>query len=409
MIDSQLEKTDLTLGIVPLTDCAPIAVAVEKGFFAAQGLSVTTSREGSWAGIRDKIAFGVLDAAQMIAPMTLSTTLGLGGVQCDMVTALSLGLNGNAITLSSDLFGRVEDADPEAAAMSPMPARGLKRVIEERSARNLAPLTFGVVFPISTHNYELRYWLASSGIDPDHDVNLVVIPPPQMAAALKAGHIAGYCVGEPWNTVAVADGFGRVAITKHEIWNNSPEKVLGVTRSWARAHPSTHRALIRALVGACTWLDERIEHRLEAAAILAQPQYIGVDEALIAGSIAGNFRYAAGEPARRCPDFNVFHRYAANFPWRSHAAWFLSQMQRWGQVDLAVDAQALIQQAYRPDIYRGAAAGLDLTVPQEDYKNEGFHDEAWTLNVDGGHLLMGPDRIFDGERFVLVQPAGSVR
>lgn len=400
MIQSQLEKTDLTLGIVPLTDCAPIAIAVEKGFFTDEGLSVTTSREGSWAGIRDKIAFGVLDAAQMIAPMTLATTLGIGGVQCDIVTAFSLGLNGNAITLSNELFSQVEDADPQAAEMSPMPARGLKRVIDERSSRNLAPLTFGVVFPISTHNYELRYWLASSGIDPDHDVNLVVIPPPQMVDALRAGHIAGYCVGEPWNTVAVARGLGRVAITKHELWNNSPEKVLGVTHTWARLHPNTHSALIRALVHTCAWLDEGPEHRREAASILARPQYVGVDESLITGSITGHFRYTADGPTRVCPDFNVFHRYAANFPWRSHATWFLSQMQRWGQVDPNTDVEALARQVYRPDLYRDAVAGIDISVPEWDYKNEGFHSEPWELDIEGRRLLMGPDKIFDGERFI---------
>lgn len=180
-----IEKPDLTLGIVPLTDCAPIAMAVERGFFRDEGLNVTTSREMAWATIRDKLAYGVLDAAHMIAPMALASTLGVGGVQRHILAPISLGLNGNAITVSNDLYDRMCDADPGAMQAKPVTAQALKRVITQRHARGEAPLTFGMVFPVSTHNYELRYWMASAGIDPDHDVNLIVIPPAQMVAALR--------------------------------------------------------------------------------------------------------------------------------------------------------------------------------------------------------------------------------
>ncbi|MEM1099320.1 MAG: CmpA/NrtA family ABC transporter substrate-binding protein, partial [Planctomycetota bacterium] len=249
------EKRDLALGLVPLTDCAPIAVGVEKGFFREAGLNVTTTREQSWAGIRDKVAYGILDGAQMLATMPICSTLGMGGFKCEMTAAITLGLNGNAITLSTSLCEAIASEGLPLEPNGRNTAAGLARVLQRRLAQDLPPLRLGMVFPMSTHDLELRFWLSEAGIDPDRDVELVVVPPPRMVEALRAGELAGFCVGEPWNSVAVAEGLGQVAITKHALWNHSPEKVLGVTKAWSEQNPRTHVALVSALIKAGQWLD----------------------------------------------------------------------------------------------------------------------------------------------------------
>ena len=264
-----LEKTELTLGFIPLTDCAPLVVAKEKGYFDKYGLKVTLSKETSWANIRDKVALGILDGAQMLAGMPLAMSLGIGPMAKPMVTAFSMDLNGNAITVSNALFARMQQADPQSMMKKPLSAHALKKVIEENRKAGGEPLTFAMVFPYSTHNYELRYWMAAAGIDPDKDVRLVVVPPPQMVGQLEKGTIDGYCVGEPWNAQAGQAGLGHTLITKYEIWNNSPEKVLGVTQEWAEQYPNTHRALLMALLEASRWLDE-LQNRLDAAAMISR-------------------------------------------------------------------------------------------------------------------------------------------
>lgn len=396
-----LEKTALTLGFIPLTDCAPLVVAQEQGLFARQGLDVTLSREVSWANIRDKVAAGLLDGAQMLASMPLATTLGLGEVQQHTITALSLDLNGNAITVSNALYRRMAELDPAALRRRPVTAAPLRRIVDGGWRSGAAPLTLAMVFPFSTHNYVLRYWLAEAGIDPDRDVRLVVIPPPQMVDALKSGAIDGFCVGEPWNAVAVAEGLGHVLTTDYDIWNNKPEKVFAVSADWAAGHPATHRALLRALIEAAQWLD-RPENRLPAAGLLAHPDYVGVPAEIIAMSMTGSFQYAASEAPQAMPDFNVFHRYAANFPWRSHALWLLTQMVRWGQLAEPVDLQAVARAVYRPDLYRQVAHELGVPCPCRDDKCEGQHAQAWRLEG----IELGPDRFLDGAIFDPEDPLG---
>lgn len=400
-----LEKTRLTLGFIPLTDCAPLVVAKEHGFFDQYGLSVELSKETSWANIRDKVSIGILDGAHMLAPMPLASTLGIGPVHKPTVTALSLDLNGNAITVSQALFERMRELDPAAMAHRPFTAAALKQVVDERKANGGEPLTFAVVFPVSTHAYELRYWMGAAGIDPDRDVRLLVVPPPQMVTQLRAGHIDGFCVGEPWSSVAVADGLGRVLITNYELWNNNPEKVFGVNLEWAEQYPNTHRAVLMALLEAARWSDA-LDHRPEVADLIAQSRYVNAPAQIVRQSMTGTFRYALDEPPVSMPDFNVFFRFAATFPWRSHALWFLTQMARWGQIDRGVDLADVAAQVYRPDLYREAAEALGLAVPQTDSKNEGGHARGWALETTGGALAMGPDRFFDGMRFDPADPIG---
>ncbi len=396
--NSLLEKRKLTLGFIPLTDCAPLVVAKEKGYFEKYGLDVSLSKETSWANIRDKVSIGILDGAQMLAGMPIAMSLGIGPMAKPMITALSMDLNGNAITVSNGLYDRMQAADPQAMKQRPLSARALKTVIENDKAAGKPPLTFAMVFPFASHNYELRYWMAAAGIDPDKDVRLVVVPPPQMVGNLEKGAIDGYCVGEPWNAVAVQSGIGRTLITKYEIWNNSPEKVFGVTEEWAEQNPNTHQALLMALLEASRWIDEA-ENRIEVTALIAQSRYVNAPEHIVRMSMMGSFQYANNEMPRALIDFNIFHRYAANFPWRSHAMWFITQMLRWGQVDKPVNIKAVADEVYRPDLYRSAAHALGMVTPHFDYKTEGHHDCNWELQEGDNTIVMGPDRFFDGTVF----------
>lgn len=402
------EKSRLRLGFIPLTDCAPLAIASEKGFFKRHDLDVTLVREASWANIRDKVALNALDGAQMLAPMPIAATLGSCVVKQPTITAFSLGLNGNAITVSNSLYQRLCMADPEAMAASPLTARALKKVIAENKQAGLPPLTFAMVFPVSNHNYQLRYWMASAGIDPDRDVRLIVIPPPHMVANLECGKIDGYCVGEPWNARAVRMGIGRILISGYEIWNNGPEKVLGVKLSWAEKYPHTHRALIMALLEACQWIDQ-FENREEAIQILASDRYINTPVDDIAPAFSGTIRYSQDEQPVAMSDFSVFHRYAANFPWRSHAEWIVTQMYRWGQIEHLIDIKSLASQIYRPDIYREAAAALGMPAPTIDHKSEGTHSGTWSLDEATRPIIMGADLFFDGRQYAAADPLGYLK
>lgn len=398
-----LEKTALTIGFVPLTDCVPLVVAVEKGFFAEQGLSVTLSREPSWSNIRDKLVVGLFDCAHMLTGLLLAMTAGVGSFTAATRTAHALGLNGNAITVSEDLYRSMQAADPEAMAERPLTARALKRVVAANAAAGLPPLTFGVVFSVANHAYQLRYWLGEAGIDPDRDVRLITVPPPRMVAALRAGDIVGFCVGEPWNSLAVHEGIGRIAITGYEFWNNGPEKVVGVLASWAEAHPNTHRALVRALIVAQRWLDVPA-NRAEAARLLADPRYVGAPEEVIARSLTGRFVYGPGEQPADLPDFHAYHRYAATFPWRSHALWLLAQMVRWGHLAPDADLQALAAEVYSADLHRQAKRDLGEAVPLIDIKLEGAHATPWVMEEATAPIPMGPDLFFDRAIFNPTNP-----
>jgi len=392
--NNKLEKTELTIGFIPLTDCAPLVVAQEKGLFLKYGLNVSLSKETSWSNIRDKVAIGILDAAQMLAPMTIAMSLGLDAIHKPMITALSLDLNGNAITVSNRLYRKMQQTAPELMQSRSDSVYALKQVIDNNRAENRSPLTFAVVYPFSAHSYELRYWMASAGIDPDNDVKLVVVPPPQMPGQLENGSIDGYCVGEPWNSMAVHNDIGHTLITKYEIWNNSPEKVLGVSEEWALQNPNTHQAMIMAIIEASNWLDKK-QHRLEVSSLIAQSIYVNAPEHLIRQSMCNMFQYSKEKMAESLEDFNVFHRFAANYPWRSHAEWFLSQMLRWGHITQTIDIQQTANRVYRADLYAQAAQTLGMAVPPIDRKAEGINSSNYQL----GNCELGADLFFDNKIF----------
>lgn len=386
------EKTSLKLGFVPLTDCAPLAIAQELDFFSDCGLEVTLSRESSWANVRDKVLIGSLDGSQMPAGIPLSRAVFESANP--MVTAFNMSLGGNAVTVSTSLYdamaatGAVDLHNPLQAGIA------LKEVLASQDRKP----AFAVVFPESSHNYLLRYWLASSGIDPDRDVDIITVPPSQVVDFLRDGRIAGYCVGEPWNSQAVRETIGRILFASQAIWNNHPEKVFAVTRNWAQQYPVTHAAILRALTRACAWLDDAA-NRDEACDILSRKEYVGLDRELIALSMQNTLRYTADEKAVPVPDMNVFYRYCANFPWLSHGTWTMMQMIRWGQYDENTDIDYIVRNVYRPDIYRELATSMDLDIPMLDEKEEGIHSSPWELGGEISRLRLGADMFFDKLRF----------
>ena len=338
-------------------------MAEELGAYERQGLEVEIRREVSWANVRDKLALGVLDASHILAPLPLAQTLGIDSVSVPMINAMTLEVNGNALTLSQSLWREMEEAAPEfmASGRAPVDARAIAAVVARRAASGAKPLVLASVFPYSPQNYMLRLWLSSAGLDPDRDVRLAVVPPPHTVAYLSGGAIDGYCVGEPWNQQSEALGIGRIAITGPDIWKGMPEKVLGTTESWAANNPNTLKALIKALIEACLWLDEPA-NRAEAARILSSPRYLNMPAEVMSRTLD-------------LPDFHVFQRNAANFPWRSHADWFLAQMVRWKQAPADTDIKAVADRVYRTDIYRAAAREMKVACPEVDRLPPGGHGE----------------------------------
>jgi len=379
-----LEKPELKLGFIKLTDMAPLAIAYEKGFFEDEGLFVTLEPQANWKVLLDRVITGELDGAHMLAGQPLGAAIGFG-TRADIVTAFSMDLNGNGTTVSNEVWAMMKPNLPleDGKPKHPIGAEHLKPVIEKYKAEG-KPFKMAMVFPVSTHNYELRYWLAAGGINPGYyspsditgqiqaDVLLSVTPPPQMPATLEAGTISGYSVGEPWNQQAVAKGIGVPVITDNEIWKNNPEKVFGVTAKWAEENPNTHMAVVRALIRAGMWLDENDgANRAEAVKILSRSDYVGADEVVLANSMTGTFEYEKGDK-REAKDFNIFFRLFATYPYYSDAVWYLSQMRRWGQIPDAKDDTWFAETAkkvYRPDIYLKAARSLvaDGLAKEDDF------------------------------------------
>jgi len=368
----ELEKEDLKLGFIKLTDMAPLAIAYEKGYFEDEGLYVTLEAQANWKVLLDRVIDGELDGAHMLAGQPLGATIGFG-TKADIITAFSMDLNGNGITVSNDIWKQMKPNIPhkDGKPVHPIKADSLKPVVEKYKNEG-KPFKMGMVFPVSTHNYELRYWLAAGGIHPGFyapkkgdtsghikaDALLSVTPPPQMPSTMESGTIYGYCVGEPWNQQAVFKGIGVPVITDYEIWKDNPEKVFGVSKKWSDKNPNTHLAVIKAMIRAAKWLDEdNNKNRPEAVKILSQSNYVGADYEVIANSMTGTFEYEKGDK-RDVPDFNVFFRYNATYPYYSDAIWYLTQMRRWGQIaDYKPDSwyMDIAKKVYRPDIYTKAA------------------------------------------------------
>ncbi|MEO9654962.1 CmpA/NrtA family ABC transporter substrate-binding protein [Marinomonas sp.] len=355
--DEKDQNTDyqVRIGFIPLIDCAPFVIAKEKGFYEREGVDVVLSKEASWASIRDKVAFNLLDGAHMLASLPIAASLGAGTVKSPIQTSFIVSHNGNGITIGNHLYESLADIadDPNEIRNG----QALKQYIAARGTEK-APLRFAMVYPYSSHNYQLRDWLHSAGIDSDRDVQIIVCPPTQMIDYLKQGEIDGYCVGEPWNSLAVEQGVGHMLVTGYEIWGSTPEKVFGVNSKWVDAQPQQHLAMIRALNAACTWVDDGA-NQTELLNILSRSEYLNCTvEQLVYGfdSIKpkGQFDWP----------MEAYQRFSGNDinrPLPNYALWIMGQMYRWQQLGNMSSLNEFVNQVYRQDLYFEA---LGLPVPE---------------------------------------------
>jgi len=392
-------------GFLPLTDSAILVVAKEKGFAEDEGIALKLARETSWANIRDRLAVEQFEIAHSLAPMPIAANLGLTPFDTKLIAPMALGLGGNAITVSNAVFEAMDAIRAATGAttgtmtgdIGSQTARQvgllLAQVVEARRENGQKPLQFGVVHPFSAHNFELRYWLAGVGIQPDKDIDIVVLPPVLMADALISGQIDGFCVGEPWNSVALAKSAGKIATTKSAIWASSPEKVLAVNAIWAERNGPAMQALLRAFYAASIWCS-KAEHVEELAELLAKSTYLDQPVSTILPALDGGLSGEKGTSA-----FFEPHARAATFPWQSHALWFYSQMVRWGHVAHSTERALVAQETFRPDIYRAAIVPTGASVPSANSKVEGALRETIAVGASSQSLLLGPDGFFDGRFF----------
>ena len=374
------------IGILRLTDAAPLIVARECGYFAAENIEAVLSVEPSWANVADKLAYGLLDGAMLLPPLAMALELGLSGGQGPeaIVVPAALSLNGNTVTLAERWAAPVL-SDGGAPAIET--ARRFNALIRERGEKPV----LAVVHTFSTHNLLLRYWLAAGGIDPARDVAFTVVPPAATVDALAAGRIDGFCAGAPWGAVAAHAGLGRTVATSRAIWANGTEKVFAVRRRIVEEQPARMQAVLRAVLRAGAYCDDPASAP-EVARLLAEDRYLGLPADTIATSLPG----AAATP--NAADISTFCANAANFPWRSHAEWFLREMRRWGYLEAAADTKSALA-IFRPELYAEVAASLGMPVPTTWIKSEGGHATDWQLPGSPHPIVMGPDRFMDDASF----------
>lgn len=385
--------TELAASFLPLTDSAVLVAARERGFAEAQEINLSLVRCTSWATVRDRLVYGQVQAAHLLAPLAVAVTLGLSQQPAAIAAPFNLGLNGNALTLAADF----------AAALDPSPRNRLDDPIA--TAHDFAGAihlhrrkpVIGVVHRFSSHALMLRYWLAYAGVDPDRDIIMRVAPPSLMVEALRAGEIDGFIAGEPWSSVAVEQGLGEIAAVGASIWRRGVEKVLGVRRDWADANAETLDRLLRALDAAARWCDDPA-NRADLASLLAREEYVAQPPEIIERALGGHMWLRRDEPPVDVPDFMLFHREAANFPWRSQGLWIYSQMVRWGFAAPAPATQRAAADVFRSDIYRRALTGA-TPMPGASLKVEGSIAAPLAVGSDRGTLTLGPDRFFDGRIF----------
>lgn len=366
----------LRIGLLRLTDSAPVIAAHEFGFFADENVAVELVIEPSWANIADKLAFGFFDAAVILPPLAFALELGLRGAAQPLFIPYTISAGGNTVTLSPALAEEIHAS-----------ANHNRSSIVEALALSLhaKSITLGVVHAYSTHNLLLRYWLATAGIEAPRDVKLAVVPPAHAVEALISGQVAGFCAGAPWGEVARRARAGRTIATSRDIWQNAPEKAFAVTACWAQEQPEALAGALRALLRAAKFCDDPANASYSAA-LLSRRRYLDVDAHAILASLPGGTSSDKG-----C----IFHRGAATFPWRSQGLWFLHEMRRWGLVDKNLDLRRLAERVYRPDLYRAAIAGLEEPAPVVDWKLEGAHGVPWTIDGTSAPIAMPADLFCD--------------
>ncbi len=349
-----MSETRLRIGYIPLVDAAALVVAVDGGFAAAEGLDIELVREVSWSNVRDKLNIGLFDGAHLLSPMAIASSLGIGHVRVPLIAPFNLGLNGNAITVSPRLHTALSELADGDVTDPQVSAHALMRAVQARRAGGADPLTFGMTFPFSNHNYQLRFWMAAGGIDPDQDVRLVVLPPPYMVESLVSGHVDGFCVGAPWNSVAVESGIGRILHFGCEIIARMSEKVLAVREEWGRDRSETLGRLIRALARAAEFVDDA-GNRDSVAAMVARR--IEVEPDMVVRTLAGNLKIAPDGTTRVDEHYIQIGGGDASRPDPVEAAWLYAQIARWGQAPVSEELCAIAEGVFRPALY-DAALGL---------------------------------------------------
>ena len=346
------EVGEVRFGVIALTDNASIVMAHELGFFKKFGVNSVISKEASWAVIRDKLTLGENHATHMLLGMPFASTMGLMGSPVKpMVIPWLINRNGQAITLANKFKGQVKTA----ADMKPL--------VDKAKAAG-TPLTFAMTFPPGTHAMWMRYWLASGGIHPDKDVSLITVPPAQMVANMKVDKMDGYCVGEPWNLRAIADGIGYTVITTQQMWPDHPEKACAFTEEFAAKNPKTVNAILKALHLSSEYID-KMENRPEVADVISRPSYINCPKEIILDRLQGKYDYGDGRKEQD-PNYMIFSKRHCNFPSRTYGYWWLANFRRWGMVKGTPDYKGIAEKVLRPDLYMASMKDLGVKVDAKD-------------------------------------------
>lgn len=363
----------LRIGFIPLADAAALIVAIDKGFAKEEGLDVELIREVSWSNVRDKLNIGLFDAAHLLAPVAIATSLGLGHVRVPLIAPFNLGLNGNAITVTTALYKALQEKAEGDVTDPKVSAKALAAIVAERKAKGAPPLNFGMTFPFSTHNYQLRFWMASAGVDPDEDVQMVVLPPPFMVESIQNGHVDAFCVGAPWNSVAVDLGIAHILHFVSEILQRAAEKVLALRAKWAIDNPEAVHALVRAHGKAVAFIEEEA-NRDEVCRILSAPDRLNVAPEISRRTLDGRLKVSPQGEYRSSDRYLLVGRRGAARPDRIQAAWLYAQMVRWGQAPMSRDLLIEARNVFRPDLYDEVLGPGDVPPASEPKDGVGAFD-----------------------------------
>ena len=386
--------TPLSIAFLPLTDSAVLVAARERGFAEANGIDLNLLRTTSWATLRDRLVYRQVEAAHILAPLAIAVTLGLSQHPAKLAAPFKLNVNGNALAMSTAFAAAL---DPDLASRANDPLAAAHDFATAIGLHHRKPI-IGIVHRYSSHALMLRYWLAYAGVNPDRDLSLRVLPPSLMVEALRAGEIDGFIAGEPWSSVAVAEGLAEIVAVGSRIWSRGVEKVLGFRADWMEENPELVDRLLGALSQAALWCDDPA-NRPELAALLSQPNYVGQPVDRLMPALSGQLVVRPGEPPIDLPDFMLFHREATAFPWRSQALWIYSQLVRWGEVEPSEEAERAAADVFRSDVYRRAFADAAQPMPGASMKLEGALSTPTAVGSHRGVLTLGPDRFFDDRVF----------
>jgi nitrate/nitrite transport system substrate-binding protein len=353
------EKEEIKIGFIPLTDCASVVMASVLGLDKKYGVKFVLSKEASWAGVRDKLSNGDLDAAHVLYGLLYGVQMGVGGQKKDMAVLMSLNNNGQAITLSKKLAdkGAVDGAS-------------LAKLMQADKRE----YTFAQTFPTGTHAMWLYYWLAANGINPLKDAKVITVPPPQMVANMRVGNMDGFCVGEPWGHRAIMDGVGITAITTQDIWRDHPEKVLGCTKDFATKYPNTCRAMMAAILEAGKWIDSSLTNKNKMAEVIADKSYVNTSKDAIDQRIMGRYQNGLGKTWDDPNYMKFYNDGAVNFPYLSDGMWFMTQHRRWGLLKEDPDYLAVAQSVNQIALYKEAATMSKTPVPKSPMRTSKLMD-----------------------------------